>query len=310
MAVDDQPGVDSDRALSGVGVVTNPSEALQELNGVLYRSTLEACRRSGLVGASEAFEKTALYVGPGPAHRLGWYTPYKPWRLDGRPAHEIVVNADHLSRGVEDVFVTCLHEAVHAVAHIRGVDDTSRSGRYHNRRFAEMAMALGCNVVRDRVIGVRTDGLTAGAAEQLGDLLGDISVALRLTRTPVRTTRAAPPHPPRWPTPPTDPAGAPGGGAAPPDKFLFLVCKCVRNGGDPIVYRLARGAWPRKVRCERCCSLLVVRPGVAIELSSGVSDTSVTTPFEGSVPSGRAPQLCDGHLPLTEQKLPIERERS
>jgi hypothetical protein len=27
-----------------------------------------------------------------------------------------------------------LHEAVHALAHVRGVKDTSRGGKYHNKR--------------------------------------------------------------------------------------------------------------------------------------------------------------------------------
>ena len=30
-----------------------------------------------------------------------------------------------------------LHEAAHGVASTRGIKDTSRQGRYHNRRFAE-----------------------------------------------------------------------------------------------------------------------------------------------------------------------------
>jgi hypothetical protein len=29
---------------------------------------------------------------------------------------------------------TILHEAVHALAHVRGVKDTSRGGKYHNKR--------------------------------------------------------------------------------------------------------------------------------------------------------------------------------
>ncbi len=42
------------------------------------------------------------------------------------------------------VLQTMLHEAAHALAHVRGIKDTSRSGnRYHNSAFAELAEELG-----------------------------------------------------------------------------------------------------------------------------------------------------------------------
>lgn len=40
-------------------------------------------------------------------------------------------------------FERLLHEAVHGIAAARGVRDTSRAGRYHNRRFLAIAEELG-----------------------------------------------------------------------------------------------------------------------------------------------------------------------
>jgi hypothetical protein len=45
--------------------------------------------------------------------------------------------------GHELSFERLLHEAVHGIAAARGVRDTSRAGRYHNRRFLEIAEELG-----------------------------------------------------------------------------------------------------------------------------------------------------------------------
>ncbi|MEV4091258.1 hypothetical protein [Streptosporangium saharense] len=38
---------------------------------------------------------------------------------------------------------TLLHEAAHALAHVRGVKDTSSGYRYHNKRFVRLAVELG-----------------------------------------------------------------------------------------------------------------------------------------------------------------------
>ncbi|HWM39885.1 MAG TPA: hypothetical protein VNS49_22515, partial [Streptomyces sp.] len=40
-------------------------------------------------------------------------------------------------------FERLLHEAVHGIAAARGIRDTSRAGRYHNRRFLVIAEELG-----------------------------------------------------------------------------------------------------------------------------------------------------------------------
>jgi hypothetical protein len=57
-------------------------------------------------------------------------------------AGELLVAADGLSAGHRSL-ETLLHEAAHGVAHTRKVQDCSRQGRYHNKRFAAIATELG-----------------------------------------------------------------------------------------------------------------------------------------------------------------------
>ncbi len=57
-------------------------------------------------------------------------------------AGELLVAADGLSAGWR-ALETLLHEAAHGVAHTRKVQDCSRQGRYHNKRFAAIATELG-----------------------------------------------------------------------------------------------------------------------------------------------------------------------
>jgi hypothetical protein len=49
--------------------------------------------------------------------------------------------------GREDAqLATLLHEAAHGLAHVRKIPDTSRQGRYHNRRYQVLAEELGLDV--------------------------------------------------------------------------------------------------------------------------------------------------------------------
>jgi hypothetical protein len=55
---------------------------------------------------------------------------------------ELFVAGECFAEGATHTLVTILHEATHALAHVRGVKDTSRQGKYHNRRFLEVAAEL------------------------------------------------------------------------------------------------------------------------------------------------------------------------
>lgn len=58
-------------------------------------------------------------------------------------APESLIGESSSACGAELSFVRLLHEAVHGIAAARGVRDTSRAGRYHNRRFLAIAEELG-----------------------------------------------------------------------------------------------------------------------------------------------------------------------
>ena len=61
---------------------------------------------------------------------------------------EVFVGGEGLARGPADVLGTLLHEAAHALAHVRGIKDTSRQGRWHNARFKALAEELGTEVTK------------------------------------------------------------------------------------------------------------------------------------------------------------------
>ena len=57
--------------------------------------------------------------------------------------HEINIGAGTLSRPIEEVAATLLHEMVHYFNHVQGIQDCSRGNTYHNKRFKEAAEAHG-----------------------------------------------------------------------------------------------------------------------------------------------------------------------
>src|SRR6266545_3715535 len=98
-----------------------------------------------------------------------------------------------LARGPRLVFATLLHEAAHALAFARGIRDTSRGGRYHNRRFMAVATELGLQVGALRPYGLAATTMLPATAAQYSATLDELADALVMWRAAElprgRTTR-------------------------------------------------------------------------------------------------------------------------
>jgi hypothetical protein len=82
------------------------------------------------------------------------------WRSQADPfLPELHIDSTILADPPEAILKTLVHEAVHALAQARGIKDTSREGRYHNQRFAELAQEMGLVAEGDVRIGIRTPRL-------------------------------------------------------------------------------------------------------------------------------------------------------
>lgn len=67
--------------------------------------------------------------------------------------YEINICAEHLARPFEQVAETLLHEMVHLYNLQIGVQDTSRGGTYHNKKYKEAAEQHGLTVDKDAKYG-------------------------------------------------------------------------------------------------------------------------------------------------------------
>jgi hypothetical protein len=112
---------------------------------------------------------------------LGHFAPHR-WQVNGADRHEVLVGGEGLHRGPLEVLGTLLHEAAHGLGQARGVQDTSRQGRYHNRRYATLARELGLEVTNLKPIGWSATTVPDTTAAAYAGPLEDLAAALVLWR--------------------------------------------------------------------------------------------------------------------------------
>jgi len=116
--------------------------------------------------------------------RLGHFAAMR-WqhtRSQSQRLPEVFIGGEGLARGAADVLGTLLHEATHALAHVRGIQDCSRQGRYHNRRFQTLAVEMGLDVRQVPIIGWSDTCVPSATADHYVDQLDRLSTALVVHR--------------------------------------------------------------------------------------------------------------------------------
>lgn len=115
-------------------------------------------------------------------HGGAWHT--KEDRT-GKP--QVLIAGERLAAGPEGVLETILHEAAHALAHAREIKDTSRQGRYHNKKYGLLAESVGLHVAAaDATHGHTWTSLRPDTIERYARALHDLERVLTYyKRTPL-----------------------------------------------------------------------------------------------------------------------------
>jgi hypothetical protein len=120
--------------------------------------------------------------GPRGGMRLGHFAASR-WRTGGEATlGEVFVGGEGRARGARDVLATLLHEAAHALADRRQIQDTSRQGRYHNQRFKRLAEELGLRVEHHPTLGWSPTTLPDATAESYAPVIAALEEALTVHR--------------------------------------------------------------------------------------------------------------------------------
>lgn len=117
---------------------------------------------------------------PAPSRRagvLGHFAALRWVPKKGDRLHEVVVTAEYLDRKPDAVFETLLHEAAHALNHVRGLSDCSAS-QYHNAHFQRAAEELGLRVERVEHYGFAETSLRLDTKQHYASAIHALGEAL------------------------------------------------------------------------------------------------------------------------------------
>lgn len=101
---------------------------------------------------------------------------------------EIILFGEALKRGAQATLATLIHESAHALATTRKIQDTSRQGRFHNKRFKALAEEVGIDVSHNSSIGWSITALPAETATLYKFELQELAKALKTYRIPPEET--------------------------------------------------------------------------------------------------------------------------
>lgn len=247
------------REEGAAGTGSAPTDAYLAMNALLARVLLEVARRrqDDVPGLLETLEAEVLITSGGTTRPVYGHFAQSAWRFGNGWVHELFLNGDRRGGGhttataAESMLITLLHEAAHAFAQAHGIKDTSRDGRYHNRRFAEIALQLGLEVEKAPVIGHRTPQLSDKGRYEYADLLADLAEGITLAREPrpvdLDSDDDEADELDRQPM-----ADKPTVTSL---KYVFASCRCRVGRNRLAVIRVARGSWrPGRILCRACGS--------------------------------------------------------
>jgi hypothetical protein len=106
------------------------------------------------------------------------------WKADQERRHELFLAGEALAKGARQVLQTMIHEAAHTISKVRGIQDTSRQGRWHNKEFKKAAEELGLEhkaASADSSHGYSFVTLTERTVEKYADLLEELDREIKLT---------------------------------------------------------------------------------------------------------------------------------
>lgn len=86
----------------------------------------------------------------------GHVTTSKVWRIEAdesKAAYELNIGAGTMNRHIENVCATMMHEMVHIYCIEHGIQDTSRGGIYHNKKFKAEAEKRGLIITYSKKYG-------------------------------------------------------------------------------------------------------------------------------------------------------------
>ena len=127
-----------------------------------------------------------VVLGPSAPTKHGHFAP-KSWaHTDASidtPLHEVLLSGESLKRGAVPTFGTIVHELAHAYCHANDIQDTSNRGRYHNKKFKEVAEEFGLLIEQAPTIGYSVTEVSEATTAKYAEVIQDLSDAIHVYRS-------------------------------------------------------------------------------------------------------------------------------
>lgn len=120
--------------------------------------------------------KPVITVSPCERNKFtGWFVYKEIWKENAEDKGEVELNisSNFLGRSTFDTAETMIHEMCHQFAYVNKIQDTSRSGVYHNKLFARIAEAHGLDIQKVPTIGYARTSLASGSISIISGFLTD-----------------------------------------------------------------------------------------------------------------------------------------
>lgn len=158
---------------------------------VSYMSTLFDYCNTNLFNGE--LDKPVITVQQDTRNRAyGWFTVKKVWHELGEnaeSAYELNMTAQELNRPIAEIASTLIHEMCHLYAKSNNIQDTSRSGTYHNKMFKKIAESHGLTVECVKTIGWSKTALNDTTKELIDSFVAEFPAEL-IYRSPVEKGQA------------------------------------------------------------------------------------------------------------------------
>lgn len=203
--------------------------------------------------------KVVFITGSGVRGRgvvLGHYA-HNAWANEskGTELPEIFVSTESMALGADDIMITLRHEAAHALAQIRGIQDVTPGTGFHNTHYKALAEELGLNCEKVPGIGWSETTLTAETAEKDALVIELLELNLATMRKGVRVTKTKDPKSGKTKIN-VDKLNDKGEVIKSEDKnYIGLICDCKTSTGKPeFTIRMARGKFDSHpgILCGAC----------------------------------------------------------
>jgi hypothetical protein len=99
---------------------------------------------------NELEEPAITIQSKGKRNSMGWCSLDKRWKGEKQERYEINISAEYLDIDYLDTMDTLLHEMIHLYNIQNNIQDVSRNGTYHNKRFKQACLDHGMIFEEDK----------------------------------------------------------------------------------------------------------------------------------------------------------------